>query len=150
MKILFLDVDGVLNSASYFNTRLTPRDARPRDIDPMRALLVHRIVEATGAKIVVSSSWRLHPDGLAEVRKAIDPHYLDKTPRHDRYEHRHAEIKEWLDGQAFIGRPVERYAILDDDTFAGDGHGDNFFKTEWYGDGLNEEIAAAVTKHLNA
>jgi len=146
MKILFLDIDGVLNSAAYFKTRKTPRDAKPRDIDPLKVLLLHRILEDTDAKVVVSSSWRLHPDGLENVRKAVAPfEVIGVTPRHARFEHRHAEIKEWLDEHP----EVERYAILDDDNVASTGHGENFFKTEWYGEGLTEEIAKAVTDHLH-
>lgn len=146
MKILFLDVDGVLNCAAYFKTRQTPRDLKPRDMDPMRVLILHRILEATGAKVVVSSSWRFRPDDLEEVKKSVSPHYLDVTPRHERHEDRHAEIKEWLSAHP----ETKAYAILDDDFCAGVGHGENFFKTDWYGFGLTQEIAKLVIEHLNA
>lgn len=146
MKVIFLDVDGVLNCARYFKTRETPRDLKPKDIDPERVLILHRILEATGAKVVVSSSWRFDEESLALVKEASAPHFLDVTPRHARFEDRHAEIREWLGAHP----EVEKYAILDDDACAGVGHVDNFFKTEWYGDhgGLNEAIGAAVTEHL--
>lgn len=149
MKILFLDVDGVLNCVSYFATRTTPRDGRPRDIDPFRAALIHRILDATGAKVVVSSAWRLADASLAEVRAAVEPHYIDKTPlitSFARYVDRGEEIAAWLAEHS----DVEAYAIIDDDADAGVGHGDNFFRTEWNGDGLNEEIVARVIAHLNA
>lgn len=165
MKIVFLDVDGVLNCADFFKTAQTARDLSPREVDPYKVLLLHRIVEATGAKVVVSSSWRLHPEGLANVKKWVDPHYLDRTPRHARFEDRHAEIREWLEknkpqcnwtlGIGYTcqrgycpGHPIEKYAILDDDIHAGIGHGKNFFKTEWYGEGLTDEIAQKVIEHL--
>lgn len=150
MKILFLDVDGVLNCADYFNTRKTPRDLRPRDIDPERVLILHRILEATGAKVVVSSSWRFGEESLKDVYESVSPHEtIGTTPKHARHEDRHAEIQEWIDlhGAALN---ITRYAILDDDACAGFGHGENFFKTEWYGNGLTDEVAAKVIAHLNA
>jgi hypothetical protein len=155
MKILFLDVDGVLNCASYFKTRKMPRDYQPRDMDPYRVLLVHRICEKTGAKVVVSSSWRLSEEALGQVKQAVEPHYIGKTPRHDHFDDRHAEIREWLEWKEHP--EIERYAILDDDNCAGVGHGDNFFKTQWSipelplgtQEGLTDEIAAKIIEHLN-
>lgn len=148
-KYLFLDVDGVLNCAEYFNTRETPRDLRPREMDPFRVLLVHRICEATGAKVVVSSSWRLDEESLAEVREALGDLYLDKTPRLNRFEDRHQEIRDWLSAN---GGGRYAYAVLDDDEVAGTWHGENFFRTQWYGPdgGLNQAVADRVVAHLNA
>lgn len=155
-KIVFLDVDGVLNCAKYL--RETARGDLV-GIDPFRVALLHRILEATGAVVVVSSSWRLGDENLAMVRKACDPHYRDRTPTlRDAFYRpetrdtipylnipRGAEITTWL----FNHPEVVRYAILDDERDAGLGHGDNFFKTEWNGDGLNEDTVARVIAHLN-
>jgi hypothetical protein len=144
MKVLFCDVDGVLNCAKYFNTRHTPRDLKPKDLDPARVLILHRILEATGAKVVVSSSWRNDEESLNEIKQAAEPFYLDKTGRLPSYQDRHEEIREWLGEHP----EVTKYAILDDDECAGLGHGGNFFKTEWYGEGLNEKIAELLIKHF--
>lgn len=154
MKILFLDVDGVLNCAPYFKTAETPRNTKTfaqgiPPFEPYRVLLVHRICEATGARVVVSSSWRLHEEALEQVKAMLGDLYLDKTIRLARHEDRHAEIREWLGSSMQPGMDPIKYAILDDDLCAGEGHGDNFFKTEWEGDGLNDEIAARVTAHLS-
>ena len=55
MKVIFLDIDGVLNSGAYDRRRnwneLT-------DIDESRLPLVKQIVDQTGAVIVLSSTWR--------------------------------------------------------------------------------------------
>ena len=59
MKIIFLDIDGVLNSRIYDRKR--NRDELT-DIDETRLPLVKELVAATGAKIVLSSSWRVHWD----------------------------------------------------------------------------------------
>lgn len=47
MKVIFLDFDGVIT---------TPKSKYK--LDPERMALVGRILDATGAKVVISSSWR--------------------------------------------------------------------------------------------
>lgn len=152
MKILFLDVDGVLNCANFMARRV--KGERFTMIDPMRSLLVHRICEATGCKIVVSSSWRHSPDGLEEIKTAVGAfNVIDKTPRTvlplAKFE-RGCEIKEWLDRHDLENEPVKRYAILDDDNDMLTEQLPNFFRTDWEGEGLTQEIADAVITHLNS
>ena len=58
-KYLFLDIDGVLNSVSWYREEWSKNHAYPQgDFDPKCVELVNRIVEETGCKVVVSSSWR--------------------------------------------------------------------------------------------
>lgn len=57
MKIIFLDIDGVLNSRAYDRKRNWNEQT---DIDETRLPLIKEIVDATGAKIVLSSTWRQH------------------------------------------------------------------------------------------
>lgn len=59
-KVLFLDFDGVLNGRRYLDTlpRGVTLQTRP-DLDPACGARVQRICEATGASIVISSSWRM-------------------------------------------------------------------------------------------
>ena len=58
-KYLFLDVDGVLNSVSWYREEWNKNHVYPQgDFDPKCVELVNRIVEETGCKVVVSSSWR--------------------------------------------------------------------------------------------
>ena len=66
MKVIFLDVDGVLNSQSLFERcgeELVP-------IDEENIQYLKAIVDATNAKIVLSSSWRYgwaeHSDGVQD------------------------------------------------------------------------------------
>lgn len=67
MKVLFLDVDGVLNDLEWIKTN-SPEpsvyasiDELARHIDPARVQMVNDVVEATGAEIVLSSSTRTDP-----------------------------------------------------------------------------------------
>lgn len=133
-----LDIDGVLNSQLSKNifTDLFP-------IDPYMVILVHRIVEATGAKIVLSSSWRHSSDGVKEIEKRLPNMIIGHTTLEDK-KVRGDEIQEWLDEHP----EVTDYAILDDTSDAGEGHGDHFFKTTFYR-GLTDEIAEDVINYLN-
>lgn len=71
-KLIFLDFDGVLNSSEY-STHLYRNDEPAQDsmgfnlFDPKAVECMNRIVDATGAKIVVTSSWRYL--GLAKLQK---------------------------------------------------------------------------------
>ena len=51
MKVIFLDVDGILTYASYSNQETA-------DIDLNKVLLLQEICNRTGAEVVISSSWR--------------------------------------------------------------------------------------------
>ncbi len=135
MKVLFLDIDGVVNCITT-----AQRHRGTIGIDPYMALLVDRIVQATGAKIVLSSTWRLWESSRQEVRRQVGE-FIDVTPEIGGAI-RGQEIAEWLKGHP----EVMRYAILDDDS---DMLPDQpFFKTSW-AVGLTQEIADQVIQYLN-
>jgi HAD domain in Swiss Army Knife RNA repair proteins len=65
LKLVFLDFDGVLNSADFFTgLREAEGDqAQCSDrLDPAAVARLNRLLTATSAKVVVSSSWRLFSD----------------------------------------------------------------------------------------
>lgn len=114
VKLVFLDFDGVLNSQAFF------REDRSRymstRLDRSAVARVSRIVERTGAKIVVSSTWRIGK-GLAELVAVLSRHgfvgdVIDVTPviEHQVPE-RWREIDAWLVANA--GR-WSAFVILDD------------------------------------
>lgn len=145
MKVLFLDCDGVINCAGTF----TKKHDEWFPVDPYMVLLVDRIIQATGCKVVLSSSWRHHPQSVELINKRIVELY-DKTPDLDGF--RGNEVKAWIDShtQKFGGNvetEITKYAILDDDS---DFHPDQpLFQTSWQ-TGLTDEIAAKVIEHLNS
>lgn len=129
-KVIFLDVDGVLNPEDY--------TAEIRVLED-KVMLLKQIVEATGAKIVLSSSWRRYYEDFAkrgfEVKRREDGSLSNDEMNIDllhkllcKYglsvdgvtpsvttgpEARPAEIRLWL-----TYRPnVKRFVILDDDSF---------------------------------
>lgn len=138
MKVLFLDIDGVVNKQENFNPANEP-SLYP--LDRYCAFLVGKIQLDTDCKVVLSSSWRNHPDGVAEVEKHVVP-LIGKTGNVGEW--RGNEIQAWLDEHP----EVTRYAILDDDMDMLVGQAENFFLTTFQ-DGLTDEIAHAVIEHLN-
>lgn len=67
MKVIFLDIDGVLNSNRTIYENVSLED----DL----ILNLKEIVDRTEAKIILSSSWRLIPEALSKV--------MDKLFRYD-------------------------------------------------------------------
>jgi len=137
-----MDVDGVLNSRETIHRQ---RANSILGIDPYLVAIFNRIIFATDAKIVLSSTWRLGKETRDEVRQQVMD-FIDITPDlHDKP--RGEEVKEWLDVQSaksdFV---VVKYAIIDDDSdFLPD---QPLFQTTWE-KGLTEEIAKKVIEHLN-
>lgn len=145
-KILFLDIDGVVNHHETFKKgELWP-------LDPYCAFLVGKIQLDTGCEVILSSSWRHHPDGVAECSKRIVP-ILDITPDLRDTRIRGAEIHAWLSknvkGFNSTYKGDFRIAILDDDSDMLLWQKEHFFQTDFMKGGLTDEIAARVIAHLN-
>jgi hypothetical protein len=137
VKVIFLDVDGVLN------TVLSRYSGGIHQIDDEKVERLSRIVKATGAHIVLSSTWRKKQEDYDMVVAALEPHGLklySKTP-HKLSASRFSEIRLWLADHTY----VTEYAIIDDWEEA-EIKG-KFFQTDEL-DGLTEQIAAAVITHL--
>ena len=146
MKLIFLDCDGVVNSHGTFVSHKHDTNLDKWPIDPKLLANVQRIVEATGAKIVLSSDWKRRVTSYAVIKRACKPwgEVIDKTP-HLSGRPRHEEISRWIDLSLFpAGRP-EMYAVIDDTAHAGGDH--PFFQTTMR-HGLTEAIADEVIAHL--
>lgn len=108
MKILFLDIDGVLNSAKTFEDK-----HRHEAIDTAMVERINSVVNATGCQIVISSTWRVLWD-LNELRHILEAHGLrdvvvGATPDMGR---RDVEILAWLEEHS----EVQQFAVVDDDA----------------------------------
>ena len=116
-KVLFLDIDGVLNTdRQHWHCQMngvTPVDEFGYEFDPKAVNNLTTIFEETGAEIVISSSWKFL--GLQTLQKMwkdrnLPGTILDITPDGD---NKGWEIDEWLlkhKGQ------VNGYAIIDDEN----------------------------------
>ena len=104
MKAIFLDIDGVLNSRRTPNPRKLPYVVQPDLLARLR-----RVLEQTGAQVVLTSTWRYDPAGLFSAKRWGIPFVdvipdLPDRPRRD-------EILAWLDAHA----EVDRFAVIDDE-----------------------------------
>lgn len=158
MKVIFLDVDGVLNSEfSRDKERNNFDNWMEHEVSEMHVNNLKKIVDATGAQIVLSSSWRFdHPkatgrdfiaDPLMKVLdrklKAVGLDIIDVTPDL-RGKIRGAEIQDWLDRHS----EVERFVILDDDVDMMEEQ-KPFFVNTTFKNGLTEEMANKAIEILN-
>ncbi len=128
IKLIVLDIDGVLNSTKFMqychDNGVDPDD----QIDPKAVALINELVKKTGAKIVISSCWRLpfvdsnNLDGLKEIlvtRNGISDDIIGMTP--DGFvtncrKIRGDEIQTWLDD---CGLDIDSFVIIDDDSDMG-------------------------------
>jgi len=137
MKILFLDIDGVLNCTETFRRRHAAwLETKEPTKDPLRfgwpmghldedlIPLLNSICEQTDCNIVISSTWRklaelndlkrwLNQKGFLYPEKIIDitPTFNLRVSENQRG----VEIQAWLDTNKDKG--ISAYCILDDDGF---------------------------------
>jgi hypothetical protein len=170
-KYLFLDIDGVLNHDEWFESdgyKHHQQNWRVSMFDPKCVERVNRILKETGARLVVSSSWRGMCD-LEEIFEGVGlPTDFEVTPYADtiysREEYhedskvfwRGSEIKYYLERH-----PHSSYVILDDDCDMLDEQlphfintcGDRIYHRELYlkndGSGLTDKCMNEAIKILN-
>lgn len=147
-KIIFLDFDGVIT-----------HQASGWEIDNEKCLLVKKICDETGAKIVISSSWR-----HSTVKKTIaayklqdwvlTPYVVGVTPflklnlyciETTDFPQRGLEIAEYI---YIIDEFIKNYVILDDSTDLLYIQKDHFVKTDTY-KGISEENVQQAIQILN-
>jgi len=138
MKIIFLDVDGVLNCQGDFKGKslhVLNKDMIAR---------LDKIKEATGAKVVLISTWRKfrkHRDYL----KKNGVKFIDRTidfclPPSERYGQRGAEIEHWLNK-----RPdIKKYVIIDDEWDFLEYQRPLLVKTQWLVGMQDEHVEQAI------
>ncbi|OJJ15443.1 hypothetical protein BKI52_39195 [marine bacterium AO1-C] len=88
MKVIFLDIDGVLNHTLWFQSeerKLVLEDnSRAKWFDPKAVALLNELTDTTEAKIVISSSWREgYPlEELTEILRlqGVTGEIIDQTP----------------------------------------------------------------------
>lgn len=111
MKLLFLDIDGCLNS--YRSDLIFGHEKKIENLDPIALALVQKVVKETGCVICLSSDWRFYHD-YTKLGKQLNLPILFETahPKKEEDEDRAAEIQEVIDGL----KP-EKYAIIDDEEY---------------------------------
>lgn len=124
MKYLFLDIDGVLNHEEWYINRVHNPHRAYKEwwencFDPACVERLNKILEETGARLVVSSSWKLDSNLKYYFHILGIPIDFDITPSltlrsvdgNTTWPNRGDEIDAFLKDH-----PCDGYVILDDDT----------------------------------
>lgn len=127
MKVIFFDIDGVLNCSTSKSFCHDDTCGIITGIDSDKVKRLARIAEQTGAKIVLSSDWKVgwekyYITNKPSHAKYLDNHLLkkggliifDKTPNTNK--------GSWFRGEEILAylrshKDVENYVILDDTFF---------------------------------
>lgn len=146
-----MDIDGVLNSARYDREK----EMGDGNIDCSRLSLLKNLTEETGARIVLSSTWRMHwdPTGKSSTPdgKALEALFSDAgVPLYDKTPFlgtsRAREIRAWLAAH----KEAERFVILDDIKFGWEELDPYVIKTDYrIGYGLEEAHVRQAKEILN-
>lgn len=138
MKVIFLDFDGVIIPGTYrWITGVTT-------FEPGTIQHLNRLIEETGAYIVVSSTLRYgYPtvelmQWLAE--DGVKGKVISRTPFVDIRADRGDEIIQWL--KDWRGERVEKFVILDDKPI--DKLPKEHVQTDWYKGLTSEDVDKAV------
>jgi hypothetical protein len=135
MKVIFLDIDGVLNCKKTHNPRKFPYV-----VDQTLLKRFKSLIERTGAKVVLSSTWRVDPVGVMAAERAGVP-FIDTCPDMPG-EARCKEIQTWLAEHP----DVSRFVVIDDENDGLDGL--PLFQPS-FATGITDEIVDGVADYLN-
>ena len=186
MKIIFLDIDGVLNCELWYKQRFNLLDRQDvtgnyplYEFAPFLMDRLNQIIEATKAKVVISSTWRIGRTSqeLQDILNAVNfkgeiidttPHFYAQGKQDDKKINysvpRGCEIDWWLTNKANFQRinwskkiqedylnksNIENYIILDDDSDMLYSQKEHFIKTDVY-HGLTQDNVNQAIKVLNS
>lgn len=150
MKVIFLDIDGVLNVIGQ------GWDEYGQLFHPHLEDNLREVINKTSAKIVVSSTWRMSGlDIMKEMweKRNLPGEVIDITPNLKRGI-RGEEIEQWLQGN----KNITNYCIIDDNDDILESQRNNFVLTSNnidhedcvdLGYGLTKQCAQQVIKILN-
>lgn len=153
MKVIFLDIDGVLNSAEWDrHIQSFPYGARFNScylLSQEMILRLQDIVCQTGTNIVLISSWRWEPRAFNALIKQLNLYHLSIEDIADDSYTRTDEVKNWLKQHSYLH--VTSYVIVDDydDGFSKDEELSCHYVQPSYEHGLTDEKAAEIIKILN-
>lgn len=165
-KYIFLDIDGVMNHEHWLKRAHKQNLSSPSFwFDPACVERVNHILERTGAKLVISSSWRSDPRLQETLSQVGITSEFDKTislwqSRELGYSIRGEEINHYLKEHGVDIHSKHQYVILDDDNdFTPWQRKNTLFRTagsicdEPYvrngGTGLTEGLTIQIIAYLN-
>jgi len=152
MKVIFLDIDGVLNCKT---SKSKCQNYKGIDNDKVKKL--KQIVEQTDSRLILCSSWKKEWEKIDKELQDYSANYLDKKLRKEKLyildktcdngNNRGKGILSWLNKHP----NVDKYIILDDELFDYETTGllSYLVKTSYYEDGLNDGHVIQAIQMLN-
>lgn len=147
--ILFLDIDGVLNTFG------SQPSGGLLGMNPEMVNRLERILDTVPTDVVLSSTWRMFPASLQRARMMIDSigyEFHATTPEGGKTDgglylalRRGDEIKAWL-----ALNPDRHFVVLDDDVYADEFPEANQVHTDGFDGALTEAKADEVIRKLSA
>lgn len=117
MKLIFLDIDGVMNHRNYM---VRSKLHQMQEFCPVAVRNLREIIKRTDAKIVISSTWRKFKDiGYVMSCYDLDKYVIGKTPVLED-EIRGKEIQRYIDVNFTKNGLDTQIVILDDDDDMGE------------------------------
>lgn len=155
MNIVFLDIDGVLNSMPYFESIKGKRSRTHNEIDERHLPYLQRIVKENNAHIVLSSTWRDLDDinnptcyamwqYLIDTLAKYDLTIMSKTPIIDQI--RPLEIKTWLANRKDNIKWISIEDDWNEELYEEYGIGGHLIETKFYPKDISE--AGLLEKHV--
>lgn len=145
-RIVFLDVDGVLNSYLWtVRPKTVEENQGDPDLDPFAINLLNEFTQIFDLKIVISSDWRISSYCIPRLKNAGVKNIIDTTPltilnsyKLKNWVKRGEEIQMWLNEHP----EVENYVIFDDREDIE--QKDHFIKIDSYRGLTQEDIQKAI------
>ena len=153
MRVIFLDIDGVLNSEEWdkyiqsftYGARFNSCYLLSQEM----ILRLQNVVFQTNAEIVLTSSWRTNERAMDALRRQLSLYHLSirDSTLYSTYNTRADDINEWLRNNP----NVRSYAIVDDydDGFSNDEVLVAHFVQTNYFQGLTSEEAEKIIEILS-
>lgn len=144
-----MTVDGILNYTLWYYDDRNPGNLNGEegDIDPLCVERINLLCEKSGAKIVVSSDWRISSSWQSRLEKAGLKNIIDKTPitifgNYGKTYHfsRGEEIDMWLQWYP----EISNYVIIDDREDMMEHQLDHFVKVNPYRGFTDEDMEKAI------
>ena len=132
LKLIFLDVDGVLNSEKHYiklHKQGKPTIDHNMELQPSALKYLKRLCKKTGAQIILSSTWRMSEEACQNLSNQLSPYIIvAKTPMYSAC--RGEEILKFLSDLTSTTKPktedrytnipcVSHICIIDDDSDMG-------------------------------
>lgn len=166
MKVLFADIDGVLNTEQFQIERVKKfgkMECQDYYFQPSCMRHLKRIIDETQCKIVISSTWRKSDERIGAIKTnfviyninpniiiGITPDFFYSINVKDEDGNnicRGSEIKSWIKSNDGINHNIESIVIIDDDSDMGDLK-DRLVQTSWK-TGLTRKLADKAIRMLN-